>query len=164
MSTPIVIGENVDPITFVLDRIKNYVKDENDNEVPVVTIYPKKINEIPRVVVHLRGHSTKWISIPAVRQRWTATIDIQMWSTSVRQRYSMDKSFRDRIYELTQPPALQLADNYVFLWLTDQRPADIVTAYGQPVFKVDLTISLMYDLVNSSALFKGTGNIDPTTP
>lgn len=137
-----------DPIKFLLDLLKNYAVDDEGKQVPVVTTYPKDLNGIPRVAIFLKNQTTKWISIPAERQRWYAHLNVIVWETSVTKRYAVETSIRQRIKELTKPTSLQLALNYVFMYIESQTPADNIMGFGQPIFRVELGVQVVYDILH----------------
>ena len=139
-----------DPILFVQDLIRGFIKDELGNPVNITTIYPKKINQIPRVAVDQQEESMEFISIPAVRRRWTAPFILRVWATSVAQRYAIKQSILTRLDTLSHPN-VQLADNYVYMFFKVHKPVDDPMTYGQPVYKIDFTITLIYDTLTVQA-------------
>ena len=139
-------SEGKDAILFLEDLVNGYIYDENNNHVPITYANPKKINQIPRVVLVAQEETMKFISIPAVRRRWTAPFTMTIWATTVPQRYAIKQSLQGRLDSLSYPNQ-QLADNYVYMWYKMHTYPDDATAFGQPIFKIGFTVSLMYDIV-----------------
>ena len=88
----------------------------------------------------------KIISIPATRRRWTAPFTLNIWATTVPQRYAIKQSLQNRLDALSYPTQ-QLADNYVYMWYKMHTYPDDTLTFGQPIFKVGFSINLMYDVV-----------------
>lgn len=148
MSTPTLIGgaTGQDPILFVQDLLKNYIFDENGVPIRITTQYPKQINQIPRVAVILQRESMEFISIPAVRRRWTAKFDMTGYAISVEQRYAIKQSMMARIDNLSHPD-IHLAGNIVYTWFEAQDYPDEVIMFGQPIYETGFTLTLKYDVL-----------------
>jgi len=140
-----------DAILFIQELLEGYIKDENSNPVPFGYTYPKQINQLPRVALFAHDEEMKFISIPAVRRRWTAPFTLKIWAKSVKQRYAIKQSIQARLDTLSNPTQ-QLADNYVYMWYKSHTYPDEVRMFGQPIFKIDFTVNIVYDVLISDAL------------
>ena len=151
-NAPYLIGgaTGQDPILFLIQLLDGYIYDENANHVSLVTAYPKRINQIPRVVLKAKEETMEFLSIPAVRRRWTAPFDLLVWAISVEQRYAIKQSIQARLDYLANPTA-QWADNYVYMWYSQHTYEDEVLMFGQPIFRVFGEITLKYDVLVSQA-------------
>ena len=139
----------VDPIIFLQNLLTGYIFDENGGNVPLATVYPKQINQLPIVVINQKTESMKFISIPAIRRRWTTPFTLECWALSVKQRYAIKQSLMARLDALTNNFASQLADNYVYMWFEIHEPKDNVRAFGQPVFTIGFGVKLVYDTLTT---------------
>jgi hypothetical protein len=137
-----------DAILFVKDLVDGYIFDENSEHVPLTYSFPKLINQIPRVAMIAQPETMKFISIPAVRRRWTATFNLTVFAITADQRYAIKQSLQKRLDALSYPTQ-QLADNYVYMWYTTHDYPDDVKMFGQPIFKVGFVVTLVYDVVIS---------------
>lgn len=138
----------IDPILFLQNLLEGFVFDEKGNVVPLGTIFPKSINKLPRVIVNQKTEEMKFISIPALRRRWTTPFTLEIWAKSVEQRYAIKQSIMARLDALTGP-AQQLADNYVYLWFKVNEPKDQQKRFGQPIFTIGFQITLVYDTLTA---------------
>lgn len=138
-----------DPIEFLKALIEGYIKDDNGNDIRLTYTSPKEINQIPRVVLVAKEETQKFISIPAIRRRWTAPFDLQIWAINVPQRYAIKQAINKRLGSLSSP-ATQLADNYVYMWFDGHDTTPDVRTFGQPVFKAMFRVKLMYDVLEGN--------------
>lgn len=44
-------------------------------------------------------------------------------------------------------PTTQLAANYVYTWYKVHAPVDDVRTFGQPIFKINFDVELIYDIL-----------------
>jgi hypothetical protein len=142
--------DGVDPIVFVQELLEGFITDDQGNQVPITTANPKMINQLPRVVMVQRPKIQKFLGMPAIRRRWTVTFDIRVWALSVAARYAIEQSMMLRLDNLSHPNQ-QLAENYVYMWFSEQEPQDDVRTFGQPVFKIAFTVTLIYDTLTTEA-------------
>ena len=140
----------IDPILFLQDLLQGFIYDENGNVVPIATVFPKDLKGIPRVVVNAKEEEMKFISIPAIRRRWTAPFTMEVWALSVKQRYAIKQSLMARMDTLTGDPRAQLADNYVYMWFKVHEPKDQPRRFGQPIFTIGFTVNIVYDTLTGS--------------
>jgi hypothetical protein len=135
-----------DAILFLQDLVDGYIYDVKGNHIPLVYTNPKRINQLPRVTLVANEETMKFISIPAVRRRWTAPFNMMVWAINVDQRYAIKQSLQKRLDALSVPNQ-QLADNYVYMWYTNHDYPTDVRTFGQPVFKVGFKINVVYDVL-----------------
>jgi hypothetical protein len=140
-----------DPIEFLKALIQGYIKDDKGNDIRLVYTSPKQLNEIPRVMLVAKEEAMKFISIPAVRRRWTAPFELQVWAINVPQRYAIKQSIMARLGSLSSP-GQQLADNYVYMWFDSHDTTPDVRTFGQPVFKAMVRVRLMYDVLEGNVI------------
>jgi hypothetical protein len=138
-----------DPIEFLKTLIQGYIKDDKGNDIRLAYTNPKQLNEIPRVMLVAKEETQKFISIPAVRRRWTAPFELQVWAINVPQRYAIKQSIQARLGSLSNPAA-QLADNYVFMWFDSHDTTPDVRTFGQPIYKAMVRVKLMYDVLEGN--------------
>lgn len=139
-----------DPILFLQDLLIGHIKDENGTNVRISTIYPKEINQLPMILVNQKTEQMRFISIPALRRRWTTPFTLEVWALSVEQRYAIKQSLMGRLDDLTGDPRLQLADNYVYMWFEVHEPKDQQMRFGTPIFTIGFSIKLVYDTITGS--------------
>lgn len=140
-----------DPIQFLQDLLAGYIKDDKGNDIRIAYTSPKQLNEIPRVMLVAKEETQKFISIPAVRRRWTAPFELQVWAINVPQRYAIKQSIQARLGSLSNPAA-QLADNYVFMWFDSHDTTPDVRTFGQPIYKAMVRVKLMYDVLEGNVI------------
>jgi hypothetical protein len=140
----------VDPIIFLQELLEGFIIDDKGNHIPINTTFPKQINQLPRVAIFQRQKPMRFLGMPAIRRRWTPTFQLKVWALSVAQRYAIEQSIMGRMDNLSHPNQ-QLADNYVYMWFTVQEPQDDVRMFGQPIFKIDFTITLIFDTLTTQA-------------
>jgi hypothetical protein len=140
-----------DPILFLQSLLEGYIKDDHGNDIRITYANPKQINQIPRVVLVAGDERMEFLSIPAVRRRWTAPFTLKIWAINVPQRYAIKQSLEARLDYLSNP-TLQLAENYVYIWYKTHTYPDDTKSFGQPVFKIDFNIDLKYDVLISDAI------------
>lgn len=140
----------IDPILFLQNLLVGYIFDQTGNPVDIGTIFPKQINQLPRVVVNEHKEKQRFISIPAIRRRWTTPFTLECWCISVEQRYAVQQSLMARMDALTHNFSTQLADNYVYMWYDALEPKDNVRAFGQPIFIAGFEINLVYDTLSTA--------------
>jgi hypothetical protein len=140
----------IDPILFLENLLEGFVKDEKGNDVPLGTVFPKSINKLPRVIINQKTEEMKFISIPAIRRRWTTPFTLECWALSVAQRYAIKQSLMARLDTLTGNPGVQLADNYIYMWFKIHEPKDQPSRFGQPIFTIGFEITLVYDTLTGS--------------
>jgi hypothetical protein len=139
-----------DAILFLQDLIEGYIKDEKGNDIRITYTNPKEINQIPRVVLFAEEEQMKFLSIPAIRRRWTAPFTLRIWAINVAQRYAIKQSIQARLDDLSHPD-VQLAENYVYMWFESHDTTPEVRQFGQPIFKAVFTITLKYDTLTQQA-------------
>jgi len=142
--------DGVDPILFLQSLLVGYIRDESGTIVRITVVYPKEIQNvvIPMVIINQKTEEMKFISIPALRRRWTTPFTLEIWAKSVEQRYAIKQSIMARLDALTGP-AQQLADNYVYLWFKVNEPKDQQKRFGQPIFTIGFQITLVYDTLTA---------------
>jgi len=140
----------IDPILFLQNLLEGFVFDAKENVVPLGTVFPKSINKLPRVIVNQKTEEMKFISIPALRRRWTTPFTLECWALSVEQRYAIKQSLMARLDTLTGNPGVQLADNYVYMWFRIHEPKDQSSRFGQPIFTIGFDVTLVYDTLTGT--------------
>jgi len=139
----------IDPIIFLQNLLTGYIFTETGANVPLKTVFPKEINQLPIVMVNQKDEVMVFISIPAVRRRWTTPFTLECWALSVDQRYAIKQSLMARMDALTHNFSAQLADNYVYMWFEVDEPKTDVQTFGQPVFIVGFQVKLVYDTLST---------------
>ncbi len=139
----------IDPIIFLQNLLTGYIFTETGANVPLKTVSPKEINQLPIVVINQGEEGMKIISIPAIRRRWAAPFTLECWALSVAQRYAIKQSLMARMDALTSNFSAQLADNYVYMWFEAHEPKDDVKSFGQPVFTIGFKVKVVYDTLTT---------------
>jgi hypothetical protein len=144
----IILGQNYDPLVFIVNQLTNNIKDSTNNNaiVTVSTTFPRSVNQLPYLVVQQGRELTKWISIPNYRQRWYSNFNIYVYALSPSQRFAIELSFRNYIISVTAPPIAQLAQNFVFEEVLEKSVPDIATQFGSPIYRSLLVLRLIYDV------------------
>ncbi len=139
-----------DPIIFLQGLLVGHIRDDTNSIVRITVVYPKEIQNvvIPMVIINQKTEDMKFISIPALRRRWTCPFTLEIWANSVEQRYAIKQSIMGRLDALTGP-ANQLADNYVYMWFKVNDPKDQQRKFGQPIFTIGFEVTLVYDTLTN---------------
>jgi len=140
----------VDPILFLQSLLVGYIRDESGTIVRITVVYPKEIQnvDLPMIIINQKPEEMKFISIPALRRRWTCPFTLETWAKSVTQRYAIKQSLMTRLDALTGP-ANQLADNYVYMWFKVNDPKDQQRKFGQPIFTIGFQVTIVYDTLTN---------------
>jgi hypothetical protein len=140
----------VDPILFLQGLLVGQIRDDSGTIVRITVVYPKEIQGItmPLIIINQKPEEMRFISIPALRRRWTTPFTLEIWAKSVEQRYAIKESLMARLDAITGP-ANQLADNYVYMWFKVNEPKDQQKKFGQPIFTIGFQVTLVYDTLTA---------------
>jgi hypothetical protein len=148
------LGEDIDVLSFLANLISNRIIDPvSGTPVLAVTTYPREMilganTGRPIIYIQQTTQEAKWISIPAVRQRWYAKLIIGIWAYSISQRYAIEVQIRNLLNVLIAPIAKQLARNYVFMQFTGDAVRDNVQTLGTVLYIKNLHVEIIYDILN----------------
>lgn len=142
-----VIGENQDPLIFMVNQLNGYTKDTSGTAIQLLTEFPQSLNGVPAVIIDMKTPIIQPLNIPPTKYRWYVPMNIYVWETSLADRFAVEGHVRDRILSLTYP-FQQLTSNYVWMYVKDETIAANVTEFGTPLYQTIMTVELIYDLTN----------------
>jgi hypothetical protein len=155
----IIVGQTLDPISFMVNQFSGYVLDDQSNLVAVQAAYPLRSlvqSNAEQVVVKEGQARFEWLSIGAHRLRWYMPFELQVYAYDLNQRFRIEVSVRERLAAInailnTNPYIL--AQNVVFINpKIESRKPELITLFGKPIYFSAFNVELIFDTVKEEGI------------